>query len=94
MTQRPTLTEPIEWKTWKTRRRNIAIVGSVSTYEGTNVFGLREHVIGSDGIMRPTTRGVSMALKRLPEIVDMFNKMLRRSQEIGLLAHQDEGRSE
>jgi hypothetical protein len=82
---RPTLDEPIEWKLWKTRRRDIAIVGSLSTYQETNIFGLREHVIGADGIMRPTTRGTSMAVKRLPEIVDTFNKMLAKARELGLI---------
>jgi hypothetical protein len=85
MNARVTLAEPIEWKLWKTRRRDIAIVGSLSTWQETNIFGLREHVIGSDGIMMPTTRGTSMSVKRLPEIADTINKILAKARELGLL---------
>jgi hypothetical protein len=92
MTARTTLPEPVEWKLWKTRRRDIAIVGSLSTYQETIIFGLREHAIGSDGIMRPTTRGIAMAVKRLPEVADTVNKMLAKARELGLI--NDEGASE
>jgi hypothetical protein len=83
--RRPTLAVPVEWRLWKTRRRDIAVVGSLSTYQETNIFGLREHAIGSDGITRPTSRGISMAVKRLPEIADTINKMLVKAIELGLI---------
>jgi hypothetical protein len=88
--RRPALSETVEWKLWKTRRRDIAIVGSLSTYQETNIFGLREHVVGSDGIMRPTTRGIAMAVKRLPEVADTVNKMLAKARELGLLDDKSE----
>jgi hypothetical protein len=44
MSQRPTLPEPIEIaKFWKNRRRNIAIVVSLSAYEGVNIVNVREY---------------------------------------------------
>ena len=64
------LAAPIEVaKFWKTRRRDIAIVVTLSEYEGSNILNVREHFIGSDGCMRPTTRGLAMGIRRLPELL-------------------------
>jgi hypothetical protein len=82
----PPLTEPIEIaKWWKSRRRDIAIVVSLSAYEGHNLVNVREHFIGSDGCMRPTTRGLAMVVRRLPEFSRALRKALETARELNLL---------
>jgi hypothetical protein len=82
----PPLAEPIEIaKFWKTRRRDKAIVILLSAYEETNIVNVREHFIGSDGIMRPTTKGIAMSVRRLPELSKAVRQALERARELNLL---------
>jgi hypothetical protein len=93
MNRRPTLPEPIEiGKFWKNRRRDTAIVVSLSSYEGVNIVNVREHFIGSDGCMRPTTKGLAMVVRRLPELSSAIRKALEKARELDLLP--DEGGGE
>jgi hypothetical protein len=86
------LTEPVEWKLWKSpRRRDIAVVVAVGPYKEHTLFSVREHVIGSDGTMRPSTRGVAMVVSRLPELAKAINKALAKAKELGLLPPDGEG---
>jgi Transcriptional Coactivator p15 (PC4) len=79
------LAESIEWKLWKNRKRNTAIVVSLSAYEETNIINVREHFVGSDGIMRPTTKGIAMSVRRLPELSNALRKALEKARELNLL---------
>jgi hypothetical protein len=86
MTMKPTVGEPIEiFKEWKNRQRRAAIVISLSSYENHNLFSVREHFTGSDGIMRPTKKGISLTLRRLPKIIQGLTKALEKARELGLL---------
>ena len=85
MTVRPTLAEPIEWRLWKNRQRREAIVASISTYEGRNVAGIRLYTTSQEGKMLPTTKGVTMAVERLPELATAINRALKKARELGLL---------
>jgi hypothetical protein len=95
MSQKPApIAEPIEVaKWWKSRRRDIAIVVSLSAYEGHNLVNVREHFVGSDGCMRPTTKGLAMVVRRLPDLAKAVNKAMKQAQEMGLLP-DDEGASD
>jgi Transcriptional Coactivator p15 (PC4) len=89
----PPLAEPIEVaKWWKSRRRDIAVVVSLSAYEGHNLVNVREHFIGSDGCMRPTTKGLAMVVRRLPEFAAALAKALAKARELGLI--DDDGGTE
>jgi hypothetical protein len=82
----PPLAGPIEIaKFWKTRRRNVAVVTSLSAYEETNIINVREHFVGTDGIMRPTTKGIAMSVRRLPELSNALRKALEKARELNLL---------
>jgi hypothetical protein len=86
MTAPAALTEPIEIeKFWKTRRRDKAIVVSLSSYEGINIVNVREHLTGADGCMRPTTKGIAMAVRRLPQLAAGITKALAKARELGLI---------
>jgi Transcriptional Coactivator p15 (PC4) len=80
------LADPIEIaKFWKGRRRDKAIVVSLSSYEGTNIVNVREYFIGSDGCMRPTTRGIAMSVRRLPELSRAVRAALEKARNLNLL---------
>jgi hypothetical protein len=91
MSQKPApLAAPIEiGKFWKSRRRDVAIVVSLSAYEGHNLVNVREHFIGTDGCMRPTTRGLAMVVRRLPDLARAINKAHLRARELGLIRADD-----
>ena len=90
---RVTLLEPVEIvKFWKGRRRDKAVVISLSTYEQTNIVNVREHHVGTDGIMRPTTRGLAMSVKHLGELAAGITKALARARALELI-EDNEGAS-
>jgi hypothetical protein len=72
-------------KLWKNRRRDKVIVVALNPYEGLNLIDVREHVIGSDGIMRPSTRGVALVVKLLPELAHALAKAERKARELRLI---------
>jgi len=85
------LSEPVEIvKFWKGRRRDKAVVITLSTFEQTDIVNVREHHVGTDGIMRPTTKGIAMSVKRLDELAAGITKALAKARALGLIA-DDEG---
>ena len=74
------LAEPIEIaKFWKSpRQKKIAIVVSLRHCEGHNLVDVREYFTDQAGCMKPSTRGLSMVVRRLPE----FSKALRKALEL------------
>jgi hypothetical protein len=87
------LTEPIEIaKWWKSRRRNIAIVVSLSSYEGVNIVNVREYFTDHAGCMKPSTRGLAMGVRNLPEFSKAMRKALERARELDLLPGEDAGK--
>lgn len=86
MIQKPApLAESIEFRFWKSRRRDKAVVVSLSSYEGVNLVNVREYLVGTDGCMRPSTKGLAMAIRRLPELSNAVRKALVRARELGLV---------
>jgi hypothetical protein len=83
------LTEPVEiGKFWKNRRRDTAIVVSLSAYEGHNLVNVREYFVGSDGCMRPSTKGLALIVRRLPELSNVIRKALEKARELDLLPEE------
>ena len=85
----PILPEPLEWRIWKNRQRREAIVVSLSSYEGKTLAGIRLYTTGQDGCMRPTIKGVSVLVARLPELAAAVDKALSKARELGLIDGQD-----
>ena len=86
MAARATLAEPIEVaKFWKNRRRNESLRISLSEYEGHPLINVRIYATGTDGIDRPTTKGVAMGIRKLPELAAGLAKALERARDLGLL---------
>jgi Transcriptional Coactivator p15 (PC4) len=89
MTARPTLPEPIEWRFWKNRYRRDAIVVSLSTFEDRNLISVRTYTTSQDGKMLPTTKGVALAVARLPELAAAVARALAKAKALGLIPNDD-----
>jgi hypothetical protein len=85
----PLLPEPLEWRIWKNRQRRDVIVVSLSSYEGKTLAGIRLYATGQDGCMRPTIKGVSMVVGRLPDLAKAINAALSKARTLGLIDDQD-----
>ena len=95
MTGRPTLAAPVEVaKFWKNRRRNESVHVSLSEYEGHVLINVRTYATGTDGIDRPTPKGVAMGVRKLPELAAAVTKALAKARELGLIDDAGEGGNE
>jgi hypothetical protein len=84
--RRSTLDEPIIIsKFWKNRRRNESVHVSLSEYEGHCLINVRVYCTGTDGIDRPTPKGVAMGIRKLPELAQALVKAEARARELGLI---------
>ncbi len=82
----PPLAEPIEIaKWWKSRRRDIAIVVTLSAYESINIVNVREYFTDQAGCMKPSTRGLAMSVRRLPEFSRALRLALEKARSLNLL---------
>jgi hypothetical protein len=58
---------------------------SLSTFEGVNLFDVRQFFTDSEGRQRATKKGVAMNVRLLPEFLAAVNKALGRARELGLI---------
>jgi hypothetical protein len=87
---RPTLPEPVVIsKFWKNRRRNESVRVSLSEFEGHSIIDVRVFATGTDGVDRPTSRGVAMGVGRLSELAKALVKAEAKARELGLLLGGD-----
>jgi hypothetical protein len=86
MTARVTLPEPkIVARLWKNRRRNESVRIELSEYEGHCLINVRVWQTGTDGIDRPTPKGISLGIARLPELTCGLLRAEDMARELGLL---------
>ncbi|KJC59876.1 hypothetical protein UP10_14325 [Bradyrhizobium sp. LTSPM299] len=86
MTTPNTLADPIEIaKFWKNRRCNESVHVALSGYEGHPLINVRVYSTGTDGIDRPTLKGIALAVRKLPELAQAIKKALVKAQALGLL---------
>lgn len=71
-------------KFWRNRHRKESVVLQLREYEGMPLVDLRIHETGSDGIDRPTTKGLALSIKRLPALADAFTAANREAHRLGL----------
>jgi hypothetical protein len=93
MITRPTLDEPIEIaKFWKSPRDRTAHVRvGFSEYKGHPLINVRVWQTGSDGIDRPTPKGIALTIGKLPELHAAIGKAMTEARARGLLDDQSEG---
>ena len=89
-TAAPPLAEPIEIaKFWKNRRRAESVHVTLSEYEGHAIINVRIYSTGSDGIDRPTTKGIALSVRKLPELASALAKAETKARALGLIDDQD-----
>jgi hypothetical protein len=95
MTAAPaTLAEPFTVaKFWKSRNHAEHIRVDLSEYEGRAIINVRIWQTGSDGIDRPTTKGIAMSVRKLPELAKALANAETKARELRLLddesSHED-----
>ncbi|MGY4409120.1 hypothetical protein ACVWW4_000856 [Bradyrhizobium sp. LB7.1] len=86
MTKVSRLAEPVEIaKFWKNRGRYESLHVSLSEYEGHPLINVRVYTTGTDGIDRPTPKGVSLGIRKLPELARALVKAEAEARRRGLL---------
>jgi hypothetical protein len=78
------------WKSSRNRSQHVRV--ELSEHEGRPLIHVRIWQTGADGIDRPTTRGIAMAVRKLPELSSALTKAETKARELGLL--DDEGKGE
>jgi hypothetical protein len=79
------LPQPIEiGKFFKNRKGDIVVV-QIKELEGVIFADARQFFTDTDGISRPTKKGLAISLHRLPELVALLEKTLAKARELGLI---------
>jgi hypothetical protein len=84
MSPRPTLPEPLKVDSFWRNRRHEAVVSTLSTFEGRNIFDVRIHAM-KEGRLVPTPKGVAVVVLRLPDLHKAITKALEQARALGLL---------
>jgi hypothetical protein len=85
------MAEPVKVAEFWKNRRGESIRATLVCYEGRNCFDLRQHFTADDGELRPTKKGITIAVLRLPELVAAVSKALVRARELGLIEVEKTG---
>jgi hypothetical protein len=83
------LDQPIEIaKFWKNRRRNESVRIELSKYEGHCLVNVRVWQTGTDGVDRPTPKGIALGIARLPQLTCGLLRAEDLARELGLLGEE------
>jgi Transcriptional Coactivator p15 (PC4) len=86
MTVRSKLVEPVlVSKFGKNRRRNESVHVTLSDYEGHCLVNVRVYCTGTDGIDRPTSKGVAMGIGKLPVLAQALTQAEAKARALGLI---------
>lgn len=84
---RPSLAEPVEvvkfWKSARDRAAHVRI--ELSEFKGHPLVNIRVWETGSDGVDRPSVKGIALAIAKLPELAAGITKALAKARELGLI---------
>lgn len=72
-------------KFWKSRSRNEHVRVEISEYREHPLINIRVWQTGSDGVDRPTTKGIALAIAKLPELTKALLQAEAKAYSIGLL---------
>jgi hypothetical protein len=88
--RRPTLEAPVIVSRFFKNRRHDQIVTSLETYEGHNLVNIRTWFTDKAGIDRPTAKGISLVVRRLPDLLKALSAAQAKAIELGLLDDESE----
>jgi Transcriptional Coactivator p15 (PC4) len=83
--RRPRLAEPVVIVEFWANRRGESIRIQLREFEGHTILDVRKHYTAADGVLRPTKKGISLAVARLPELANGIDKALIRARDLGLV---------
>jgi hypothetical protein len=85
------LAEPIEiakfFKSARDRSKHVRV--DLSEFKGHPLVNIRVWETGTDGIDRPSVKGLALAISKLPELTRALLKAEGRARELGLLGADD-----
>ena len=79
MTKHAALPEPIVAAEFWANRRGESVRVQLREFEGAALVDVRKHYTGADGKLQPTKKGLSLAIRRLPELAAAINKALAKA---------------
>jgi Transcriptional Coactivator p15 (PC4) len=89
---RPTLDGPvIISKFWRSRNHAEHIRVELSEYEGHPLGNVRLWQTGSDGVDRPSKKGIALSVRKLPELAKTLALAETKARALGLL--EEDGQS-
>jgi hypothetical protein len=89
MSERPTIPEPIAFRFFKNRRKDVVAV-TLQTYtpkngDPLNVVDVRLFAMNKHGANVPTPKGISISVKRLRDLHEAVSKALTQAESLGLI---------
>lgn len=84
---KPTLAQPVEIaKFWKSpRNRSAHVRVNIGEHKGHVLINIRVWETGTDGIDRPSQKGIALTIGKLPELHAALSKAQAKATELGLL---------
>lgn len=82
---KPVLAEPVIVSEFWANRRGESVRISLREYEGIALVDVRRHYTAKDGVLRPTKKGLSIAIRRLPDLNAALAKAEQKARELGLI---------
>jgi hypothetical protein len=79
------LTEPIVVAEFWANRRGESIRVQLRKFEGVALVDVRKHYTGAEGKLLPTKKGLSLTLRRLPDLAAAITKALEKARALGLI---------
>lgn len=79
------LAEPIEVAKFWANRRGEAVIVALREYEGAILIDIRRHYTAADGKLQPTSKGMALAIAKLPELALAVNKAVVEARARGFI---------
>lgn len=78
------LTEPVIVAEFWANRRGESVRVQLREYEGQALIDIRKHYT-AEGKLLPTKKGLSLVVRRLPDLAAAIDKALAKARELGLI---------
>jgi hypothetical protein len=72
-------------------RRGEAVRVQIRKYEGRHLIDLRKFFTGRDGKLHPTSKGLAVSIKKLPDLASGISKALSAAHDLGLIDDESGG---
>jgi hypothetical protein len=83
--QKPALAEPVVIAKFWRNRQGEAVIVQLREYEVRIILDARVNFTDREGRLRPSKKGLSVSVRRLPELCRALAKAEQKARELGLL---------